>query len=309
MTFRCHCTPGMRVVPAHRRRQQWRRGSSTPSSDSCDDSVRGEVRGEVGRACGAGRADRVREHSGGRGVRGVRDSAGRDGRLPRDAWTVDQSAARPRSGCHRAGRRAPGCRAALGWAHGGRHRRRRRGRRRARDRWRRRAVYRAAGLVAASRCCGSWVGRCSFSPRYPGCRLVTAPHFARPPPRTLCRSRRPVDRPERRQHSREFSARCSRVAVTAGMIRVMSERRRARKPRPSRHKGERYLVGARISPELQDKVDEATELAGTTRNDWIMAAILLALEHPTEMAAMLPRVAQQPAPLPFDTPEVLGERA
>jgi hypothetical protein len=93
------------------------------------------------------------------------------------------------------------------------------------------------------------------------------------------------------------------------MIRAMSERRRERKPRPSRHKGERYLVGARVGPDLLDRVDEATELAGTSRNDWIMAAILLGLEQPAEMAATLRQGKPQRAILTRDNPEVLEESA
>jgi uncharacterized protein (DUF1778 family) len=154
------------------------------------------------------------------------------------------------------------------------------------------------------------------------------------------------------------------VTDTAGIIRGMTERRRA-KPRRSTYKGERELIGTKVSPEFQAKVDRAAaaagvsrsdwildavvlglarrdelvellgqiwlhrgdqmiptrvspqlkkqvdkarNLAGTDRGKWILAALLLRLEHPVEMAA-LPRVGPQPAQLSFDTPEVLGESA
>lgn len=80
------------------------------------------------------------------------------------------------------------------------------------------------------------------------------------------------------------------VAVTAGKILVMSERRRGKNGAAKRYKGPRDLVGARVWPEVVDRLDEARVLVERTRNDWIAAAILVALNRPVDMAKALQQI-------------------
>lgn len=82
----------------------------------------------------------------------------------------------------------------------------------------------------------------------------------------------------------------------------MSERRRGRNGAEKRYKGPRELVGTRVPPQFTDRVDDARNELGLTRNDYLFAALIVAIENPEavrEAAAtledMLPR--RRPSPL------------
>lgn len=64
----------------------------------------------------------------------------------------------------------------------------------------------------------------------------------------------------------------------------MSGRRpRGRNGAANRYKGPRELVGTRVPPEINDQIDDEREALGLTRNDYIFAAILMALEDPEKV--------------------------
>jgi hypothetical protein len=77
------------------------------------------------------------------------------------------------------------------------------------------------------------------------------------------------------------------VAATAGMIRAMTERSRVTQRRRSTYKGERALIGTRVKPEFQDRVDDAASAAGVSRTDWITDSVQLGLARRDELAEML----------------------
>jgi len=94
------------------------------------------------------------------------------------------------------------------------------------------------------------------------------------------------------------------------MIRPMAERRRGKNGAAKRYKGPRELVATRVHPDIVLNIDEATVAATTTRNDWLYAAVLVALDHPDEVVAALRRVAPSAPQLAFDgTEEVLDQSA
>lgn len=73
-------------------------------------------------------------------------------------------------------------------------------------------------------------------------------------------------------------------------MRRMSERPRRRNGAEKRgritYKGERELIGGRVFPHITDLVDETREkLGGMSKNDFVAAAILVALDHPDEVLA------------------------
>lgn len=65
----------------------------------------------------------------------------------------------------------------------------------------------------------------------------------------------------------------------------MSERVRGSNGAWKRYKGPRELVGARVPPQVTDRVDIARADLGLSRNDYLFAALLLALEHPEMVRA------------------------
>jgi hypothetical protein len=77
------------------------------------------------------------------------------------------------------------------------------------------------------------------------------------------------------------------LAVTADKIPAMSARR-PYKRRPGSYKGERKLVGGRVWTEIADQVDEAR--GNRTQNDWVAAAILVALDNPEAVKRALKRI-------------------
>lgn len=95
------------------------------------------------------------------------------------------------------------------------------------------------------------------------------------------------------------------VTVTAGMIRVVTERRRGS------YKGPRELVGTRVHVGKKDEIDRAVADAGAAnRNDWIAAAIELALNNPQQLRSELRRLRAERPQLAFDNnQEILGESA
>lgn len=60
----------------------------------------------------------------------------------------------------------------------------------------------------------------------------------------------------------------------------MSERVRGRNGAEKRYKGPREMVGTRIPPEVTEDIEEARAALGLTRNDYLFAAVLVALENP-----------------------------
>ncbi|MEV1296154.1 hypothetical protein [Pseudonocardia sp. NPDC049635] len=82
----------------------------------------------------------------------------------------------------------------------------------------------------------------------------------------------------------------------------MSERRRGRNGAKKRYKGPRELVGTRVPPQFTDRVDEARGDLGLTRNDYLFAALVVAIENPDAIRAaaatledMLPQRRTSPA--------------
>ncbi|GAA4554837.1 hypothetical protein GCM10023175_53790 [Pseudonocardia xishanensis] len=82
------------------------------------------------------------------------------------------------------------------------------------------------------------------------------------------------------------------VAVTGAKIPPMSARR-PYKSRPGRYKGERKLVGARVWTEIVEQVDEQLGVVERTQNDWLAAAILVALDNPDEVRRALARIDER----------------
>lgn len=60
----------------------------------------------------------------------------------------------------------------------------------------------------------------------------------------------------------------------------MGDRVRGRNGAERRYKGPRELVGTRIPPRVTDRVDSERDALGLTRNDYLFAAILVALDNP-----------------------------
>jgi len=74
----------------------------------------------------------------------------------------------------------------------------------------------------------------------------------------------------------------------------MSERRpRGRNGAAKRYKGPRELVGTRVPPEITGQIDEEREALGLTRNDYLFAAILMALEDPKTVQATAAKLTDQ----------------
>ena len=65
----------------------------------------------------------------------------------------------------------------------------------------------------------------------------------------------------------------------------MSERVRGRNGAEKRYKGPRDMVGARIPPEVVREIEEARADLGLSRNDYLFAAALIALENPDAVRA------------------------
>ena len=107
--------------------------------------------------------------------------------------------------------------------------------------------------------------------------------------RTVCRSDQPVaETPSPRGASQPH------LAVTGASIPAMSVRRPYRS-RPGRYKGERKLVGARVWTEIVEQVDDQLEEVGCTQNDWLQAAVVVALENPDSLKLTLARLAEEEA--------------
>lgn len=60
----------------------------------------------------------------------------------------------------------------------------------------------------------------------------------------------------------------------------MSDRVRGRNGAEKRYKGPRDFVGARLPPEVVNEIEEARADLGLTRNDYLFAATLVALNNP-----------------------------
>ena len=104
---------------------------------------------------------------------------------------------------------------------------------------------------------------------------------------TACRCGRPSTETAR-PHRRVAAA----VAVTGASIPAMSARR-PYKSRPGRYKGERKLVGARVWTEIVEQVDEQLGVVERTQNDWLAAAILVALDNPEAVQRALRRIDER----------------
>lgn len=70
--------------------------------------------------------------------------------------------------------------------------------------------------------------------------------------------------------------------------------------RTARYRGERVLVGARIRPAHADGIDKLCDQVGATRNDWIEAALKVAMAKPDEVAKALSVALPRHNQLTFD---------